>query len=172
MTGTGRCGTKTWARACSHLVSHTSGHESHGGRVNGYLDFPDDHIEVDPHLSWMLARLVTRYPDAVFVHLWREEEEVVASWKGRGIRRHRGAAPLVDVIYQVRSASLGPDAYDQALRELYRSVVARCDWILSRQRRFLSVNIHEAREAWPTFCDMVGAVGDLREASAELGRRA
>lgn len=122
MTGTGRCGTKTFAAACSHIVNHTSAHESRAGLILGPVEYPADHIEVDAHLSWHLARLVERYPRAVFVHLWRPEDEVVASWTRRGIRRHRGAAPLVDVIFQVESKHLPAHRYDAALRELYRSV--------------------------------------------------
>lgn len=173
VTGTGRCGTKTWARACSHLTSHTSDHESHRGRADeSYLDFPDHHIEVDPHLSWMLARLLQKYPGDVYVHLWRPEDEVVASWKSRGIQPHRGAAPLIDVIYQTRSALLTADEYDLALRELYRSVWARCEHMIARKKRGMSVNILEAGESWGAFCEMLGAEGDMDAALVQLGRRA
>lgn len=43
---TGRCGSMTFAEACSHAVNYTTGHES--GRHRRYdLKYPADHIEVD-----------------------------------------------------------------------------------------------------------------------------
>lgn len=170
MTGTGRCGTKSFARACSHLTSHTSGHETHAGRLEGYLDSPEDHIEVDPHLSWHLARLIDRYPQAYYVHLWRPEVEVVDSWRRRGILTHRGAAPLVDVIFQVRSRDLSAADYRTALCGLYRSITATCERMFMRRKRSMAINIHEAADVWPDFCEAIGAEGDIEGGAAELRR--
>jgi hypothetical protein len=50
VTGTGRCGTTTFSKAYSHIKNYTSGHETKAGIIN--RKYPNNHIEVDPHLFW------------------------------------------------------------------------------------------------------------------------
>lgn len=47
------------------------------------MDYPSQHIEVDTLLSWRLGQLVSRYPDALYVHLMRDPVEVAKSHAGR-----------------------------------------------------------------------------------------
>ena len=82
---TGRCGSTTFAKSLSHLTNFTSGHET---RINiigpKRFDYPDNHIESDNRLSWMLGSLDSRFGDhAVYVHLWRNRSEVAASYSKR-----------------------------------------------------------------------------------------
>jgi hypothetical protein len=34
VTGTGRCGTVTFSKACSHITNYTSGHKTKAGVIN------------------------------------------------------------------------------------------------------------------------------------------
>ena len=55
---TGRSGSQTFARACAHVSNYTSAHESRSGLLgDAHFDYPDNHIESDNRLSWMLGRL-------------------------------------------------------------------------------------------------------------------
>ena len=78
VVGTGRCGTVTFARACKHITNYTVSHESHKGQV-GNLNYPDNHIEVDPHLVWVMAIMMDKYPNAHWVHLVRDAKTCIPS---------------------------------------------------------------------------------------------
>lgn len=71
VTGAGRCGTLTFAKACEHVKGFTAAHESHAGRIS--TDYPEHHIEVDPHLLWIAPGLIERYPEARWVILERKD---------------------------------------------------------------------------------------------------
>jgi hypothetical protein len=78
--GTGRCGTVTFSKACQHITNYTSGHETTGRLpIKEKLTYPDNHIEIDPSLSYFIPLLREKYPDALFVHLQRERESCVDS---------------------------------------------------------------------------------------------
>ncbi len=79
--GTGRCGSKTFTKACQLVQGMTATHESQAHTMN--LSYPDNHIEVDPHLVWHLGPLSEKYPNAVWVHLNRNESDNVRSLSRR-----------------------------------------------------------------------------------------
>lgn len=80
---TGRCGSMTFAKACSHITNYTSGHETRAGLIGWErLKYPDRHIEVDNRLAWFLGRLRDKRDD-LFVHLWRDPELVAKSYNKR-----------------------------------------------------------------------------------------
>ncbi|WP_421118004.1 hypothetical protein ACE2AJ_11385 [Aquihabitans daechungensis] len=80
----GRCGSTTFSRGCEHLTNFTTAHESNRGLIPpDHLDYPDGHIEVDNRLSWFLGPLAERHPDARYVHLHRNPDEVTASYLKR-----------------------------------------------------------------------------------------
>jgi len=74
---TGRCGSMTMARACSHATNYTARHES--ASLRNDLWYPDNHIEVNNRLTWFLGILDEKYPDARYVHLIRDPEAVAVS---------------------------------------------------------------------------------------------
>ena len=81
----GRSGSQTFARACGHITNYTSAHESRSGLLgDAHFDYPDNHIESDNRLSWLLGRLDRRFGDrAFYVHLTRDVEPVAVSWAKR-----------------------------------------------------------------------------------------
>ena len=82
---TGRCGSTTFAKACGHIANYSSAHESRFGLVGeDRLDYPEDHIEADNRLSWMLGPLAKLYGnEAFYVHLRRDNETTAASFERR-----------------------------------------------------------------------------------------
>jgi len=172
VVGTGRCGTTTFSKACSHITNYTSGHESHAGTIDfSYIHFPDQHIEVDPHLTWMLGLLIQKYPDALFVHLFRNRNDVVASWFRRGVDAHRGAAPLLDVMCQTNCQTMSRTTYRRALGFLYDMVCANIEGILRNATNSMSIRIDRAPNDFLAFWDRIGAEGNLVEATAEFELR-
>ena len=82
---TGRCGSMTFSKSFSHATNFTSGHETHTKRVGkDYFIYPDNHIESDNRLSWMLGSLDKYHGDKpIYVHLYRDTEEIVKSYSKR-----------------------------------------------------------------------------------------
>jgi len=68
---TGRCGSTTFYKACSHFSNYTSGHETLSSKLGiQRFAYPAFHIESDNRLSWLLGRLDTEYGNSAFyVHL-------------------------------------------------------------------------------------------------------
>jgi len=162
---TGRCGSTTFIRACSHITNYTAGHESRRGTVGApRFDYPENHIEADNRLSWLLGRLEDKYgADAVYVHLHRETGEVVSSFVKRyddGIIRAYREAILMGT-----PPAVSPD----------RVAADYCDTVTSNIVAFLKDKPHKiefsldnAREDFKRFWDYVGAEGSLDAALAEF----
>ena len=169
--GTGRCGTVTFSRACRHITNYSSGHETMARIATpARWEYPDQHIEVDPHLAWTLGPIIERYPDAFYVHLQRKREEVVNSWLRRGKFPHRGAAPLIDVICQTDTRKLSSEAFSEALALLYETVNANIELALERVRS-LHLWLHDPQETFCEFWNEIGAEGNQQAASAEFNTR-
>ena len=159
VTGTGRCGTKTFSMACRHIRNFTSGHETHAGRV-GDLGYPDGHIEVDPHLVHVLPLLLEKHPEARWVHLIREREATISSLAKR---------PSLD-----RYASFCFQAHQWPGRRLVAAVFYANTVALLRRllpEGSLVIQLEGAAEQWRTFWDWIGAEGDFEASAAEWGRR-
>lgn len=63
---TGRCGSTTFIQACTHIENYSCAHESNISSLGKErLNYPEDHIEADNRLSWLLGRLDKRHGDSV-----------------------------------------------------------------------------------------------------------
>lgn len=165
---TGRCGSTTFARACEHLTNFTAGHESRTRLMDlgERLDYPDNHIEVDNRLTWFLAPLVERYPDAYWVHLTRDRSAVIDSFGrrkspiirafGRGILMHR------DEMTDQERARVAVMYVDTAIATIEAFL---------RDRDHMHVALETLDVDFVKFLDRIGAEGDLDAAMDEWGVR-
>lgn len=82
---TGRCGSSTFIKACSHITNYSAAHESRSTLVGEQrLAYPTQHIEADNRLSWLLGRLDQQYADnALYVHLGRNKQQTIESFSKR-----------------------------------------------------------------------------------------
>lgn len=161
----GRSGSQTFARACDHITNYTSAHESRSGLLGeAHFDYPDNHIESDNRLSWLLGRLDRRFGDrAFYVHLTRETRPVAASWAKRA---HTG------MMNAYRYAILWHCPKDATPLEV---ALDYCDTVEQNIRLFLrdkesrmDFPLEAARERFPEFWRRIGAEGDLAAALAEF----
>jgi hypothetical protein len=164
----GRSGSKTFARACAHITNYTSAHESRSGLLGeAHFGYPDNHIESDNRLAWLLGRLDRRYGDGAFyVHLTRETAPVAASWAKRS---HTG------MMNAYRHAILWHCPKDATPLEV---ALDYCDTVESNIRLFLrgkpnqmEFRLEDARARFPEFWKRIGAQGDLAAALAEFDVR-
>jgi len=90
VTGAGRCGTLTFAKACEAAVGELAGVAGPTVAHEGSLDkaapwtYPDNHIEVDCRLVWHAHYLLEAYPDAYWIVLDRDRDAIAASWAKKG----------------------------------------------------------------------------------------
>jgi len=161
---TGRCGSTTFIRACEHIRNYSAGHETrihHLGQTR--LDYPDNHIEADNRLCWMLGRLEERFGgDAFYVHLYRDREATAASFARRAgfgiMRAWREGVLLRD----------GEDADPLELaRDYVDAAEANIRLFLKDKPRQLEVCLERAAQDFPRFWQAIGAQGDLDAALGE-----
>jgi hypothetical protein len=161
----GRSGSKTFARACGHIRNYSSAHESRSGILgDAHFDYPDNHIESDNRLSWLLGRLDRRFGDrAVYVHLTRQVEPVAASWAKRSYTGMMNAYRYAILWHCRKDATPMEVALDY------------CDTVEENIRLFLrdktnkmEFRLEEGRERFPEFWQRIGAEGDFAAALAEF----
>lgn len=168
---TGRCGSTTFIKACQHISNYSAGHESRSDRLGSErLAYPDNHIEADNRLAWLLGRLDEKYgDDALYVHLSREREATAASFARRGdfgiMKAYREGILL-------SLAETPPDYPDDALAHDYiETVEANIALFLKDKRNTLPFHLETAQEDFKIFWERIGAEGDRQAALAEWQQR-
>ncbi|TCJ13503.1 hypothetical protein EZJ19_10115 [Parasulfuritortus cantonensis] len=164
----GRCGSTTFIRACGHIVNYSAGHETRLRLVgDDRLAYPDDHIEADNRLAWLLGRLDRRYgAGAFYVHLTRAPEAVVASFArrtGMGIMKAYRDGIL-----------LGGEAGQSAealARDYLDTVEANIALFLRDKPNRMAFRLETAQQDFSEFWRRIGARGDLAAALAEWQTR-
>ena len=177
VTGTGRCGTKTFAAACRHFTNWKVAHESTNGlRAPSDLDFPEGHIEVNPHLSWLLGPLMERYgrgEDVLYVHLVRREAEVVRSWDRRG--RTGGPGRWTPLACRVDATRLNQTQWEYVSKLCWQSITHTVDTALAPCAASTTLRLEDLtegteedrRKVWDAFARRIGATGDMDGAFGE-----
>lgn len=166
---TGRCGSTTFAKACSHITNYTASHESRIGAAGiTRLDYPPNHIEIDNRLSWFLGRLDERFGNsALYVHLTRDPHQVAESFAARWdtgimLAYRTGVSPTTQNP-TIESVELAGD--------LVRTVTSNIDLFLRDKTSKMTMQLENIKDQFPTFFDRIGARGDLNLALDELDIR-
>lgn len=160
----GRCGSTSFIQACRHISNFSAGHETRLHLIGAErLAYPDQHIEADNRLSWLLGRLERAYGDeAWYVHLSRERTATAASFARRagfGIMKAYREGILLE-------GEPGQTAGDLALDYL-DTVEANIALFLNGKRNRMAFRLEQARTDFTTFWHWIGAQGDLAAALAE-----
>lgn len=164
----GRCGSSTFVQACRHITNFSAGHETRLRLIGSErLAYPDNHIEADNRLSWLLGRLDRRYGDrAFYVHLDRDHAAVAASFAKRkdyGIMKAYREGILLE-------GEPGQSAEDVA-RDYLDTIEANIALFLKDKSNWMSFRLERAREDFTEFWQRIDARGDLAAALAEWATR-
>jgi hypothetical protein len=164
----GRSGSQTFARACDHITNYTSAHESRSGVLGeAHFDYPDNHIESDNRLSWLLGRLDRRFGDrAFYVHLTRATRPVAASWAKRAHTGMMNAYRYAILWHCPKNATPLEVALDYC-----HTVEENIRLFLRDKENRMDFPLEEARERFPEFWRRIAAEGDLAAALAEFDVR-
>lgn len=168
--GTGRCGTRTFIEACSHLTNYTAGHETKVRRVGEErFSYPDQHVEADHRLSFFLGDMEVRFPDEYYVHLRRDREETAASWAARWDSTFRASMIRAFAHGIVMKTADWKDPLEVC--RFYVDTVTRNVDRFMAGRRGETIWLDQAQAVFPGFLERVGAQGDLGAATAEWSVR-
>lgn len=167
---TGRCGSKTFAKACSHITNFSAGHESNTGRIGpGRFEYPQWHIETDNRLSWMLGDMEQRYGKAAFyVHLRRSESAVAESYNRRWRHPESLVLNFARGILSLRDRRLTEVERRQASEMLCTTVNNNISSFLRDKEQKLEIQMESWEETLPVFWEKIGAKGDITLALQEL----
>lgn len=172
---TGRSGSTTFARAAGHFDNYTAAHESRWGipRLSSRLAYPDQHIEVDNRLSWMLGALEDAWgadSDVRWVHLVREEMACARSfveWQGRLLEK----VWLQGVLGLRNTKRMHPGDQEVLAADMVRTINRNIEMFLSCREHVQTLHLERASEEWPLFCEWIGATGNLAASQREWSCR-
>lgn len=161
---TGRCGSTTFIRACGHITNYSAAHESLIHKIGpARLRYPDNHIEADNRLSWLLGRLDEAFGDnALYVHLHRDPEAVAASFarrEGYGIMKAYREGVLLGGEPSQTPLELAHD--------YIKTVESNIRFFLRDKTNTLEFDLENAKEEFERFWNHLGSEGSLKRALAE-----
>ncbi len=154
----------TFIRACQHITNFTAGHETRSTLLGeDRVAYPDQHIEADNRLSWMLGKLGKKYgKDAFYVHLRRDVEATAVSFD----RRWGRARSIIDaytegILMRPRERSL------EFCVDYVETVHQNVAYFLRDKPYQMEVELEDAKAGFQHFWEAIGAEGDLTAALAE-----
>jgi hypothetical protein len=167
--GAGRCGTVTFARACSHLDNYSSSHESRIEMLGPErVAIPRGHVEVDNRLVWRLGMLAS-LEDTLFVHMRRDVDATAQSFVRRWDSSFRSSimrAYAHGIVVQEEDWTV--DERLDVARDMVRTVHANVDAFLDG-RDAITVELEAPLLSFDRVLERMGATGDLAAARAEWG---
>jgi hypothetical protein len=160
----GRCGSTTFIRACSHITNFTARHESRCGLIGAErLNYPSNHIEADNRLSWFLGRLDEKYGDnAFYVHLQRDRDACAESFAKRsdfGIMQAYRDGIILEMEGNPSARDIGIDYLD--------TITANITQFLREKTHQMSFRLEDAENDFRKFWTAINAQGDQQAAIGE-----
>ena len=161
---TGRCGSTTFIKACQHISNYSAAHESRSTLIGEQrLAYPENHIEADNRLSWILGRLNNVYGDrAFYVHLSREKNKTAESFAKRnefGIMKAYREGLLMQEQQNDTALELAQDYIE--------TVEANIALFLKDKTHTIKFSLENAEMDFRKFWTDINAEGDLEAALTE-----
>ena len=161
---TGRCGSSTFIKACSHISNYSAAHESRAMLIGEQrLAYPAQHIEADNRLSWFLGRLDQRYADhALYIHLSRNKQKTIDSFSKRadfGIMQAYKQGILLGGKSNQSSEQIAEDYID--------TLESNIAFFLKDKTHKMHFSLDNAQQDFEIFWKFISAEGNLQAALAE-----
>ena len=159
----GRCGSTTFIKACEHITNYTAAHESRVHLTGDMrIDYPDNHIEADNRLSWLLGRIDRKFgTDAHYIHLLRDRKKSVASF----VKRSR-----FGIMKAYREGILlggNNQTPEQIADDYLETIETNISLFLKDKPMASTFRLEQAEEDFKRFWQRIGAEGDLDRALNE-----
>lgn len=162
---TGRCGSKTFSKACKHIKNYTSAHESRINIVRNKFHYSKYHIEIDNRLSWFLYFL-DQYNSkkTFFVHLFRNEQDVINSF----VQRKGGHKSLLNNF--IKGICYQKDT-NQNRQIFAKRMIKTIKYNINNflvDKNYMNIQIEKGVEQFPKFCKIINASVDIEKATNEF----
>lgn len=160
----GRCGSSTFIMACQHITNYTAAHESLSSNTGPQrFNYPENHIEADNRLSWLLGKLDDTYGDnAFYVHLKRNPQDIANSFAKRidfGILKAYEQGVLMHETHQL-------PAYDIAA-DYIETVDSNIALFLKNRSHKMVLSLETIQADFTDFWGRINAQGDIDGALGE-----
>jgi hypothetical protein len=160
----GRCGSTTFIKACQHITNFSAAHESLLDKTGSQrFDYPENHIEADNRLSWLLGRLDKVYADnAFYVHLKRRQHDTANSFARRidfGILKAYEQGVLMHEAHRL-------PAYDIA-SDYIETVDNNIELFLKDKSHKMLISLETVQTDFTDFWQRIGAQGNCDDALSE-----
>lgn len=168
---TGRTGSLSLERACSHITNYTAAHESRCNELGAErLNFPDNHIEIDNRLAWFLGDLEDKYgDDAVYIHLIRDEEKVAASYAKRWNRETSIVRAYAYGILKLQEHQI--ENPEEICLDFVQTTNSNITRFLSSKSNKMTFDLSRNEVDFKKFWELISAEGDYDLAFAELNAK-
>jgi len=159
VTCVGRCGSVSFREACRHTSNYSTGHENQCG----LLEYPDNHIEVNPQMRICIVEIAEKYPDSKWVHLKRNPETCIPSLAALG----HGS---VMQAYRNLNPTIMPNANAEDIAERFytaenNAITSQLNYAVPPDNQTI-IHLEEVQSRWKWFWDWIGAEGNF-ESSLE-----
>lgn len=167
---TGRTGSTTLSKACSHISNFTSGHETLCKEIaDKRLDYPLNHIEIDNRLSFYLGSLDKKYGDnAFYVHLNRLENKVSTSFNKRWFGDCSIIRAFAESIKFLSIDSLSNEEKNIICKEYVKITNDNIDFFLKDKSNVLRIDIDKMDSDFIKFWNFIKAKGKYEDALNEF----
>jgi len=162
----GRTGSKSLIRACEYFDNFTSGHETRT-KMTGEerFNYPDNHIEADNRLSWFLGTLDKKFgKDAFYIHLTRDREQVVESFKQRWSYQGNIIKSFSEGILLHGFNKKNDLEKTQIVRDYCETVTNNIESFLKDKPHKIDMRLETINDDFVRFSSVIGAKGDLSAA--------
>jgi hypothetical protein len=166
----GRSGSLTIIKACTHIENFTSGHESLAKKFGQKrFDYPENHIEADNRLSWHLGQLNKIFGNkAFYVHLKRNRDEVAQSF----LKRFYVPGSIIDSFCEgIRMSPaefLSEEERLQACYDYIDTVNSNIEHFMSDKRKTMTLNLENVEQDFSELWNRIAAQGNLGNALNEF----
>jgi len=165
---TGRTGSLSFERACSHITNYTAAHESRCQLLGDErLNFADNHIEIDNRLSWFLGALDKKYgSEAIYIHLVRDENKVATSYLKRWNRETSIVRSYAYGILKMQEHHINdPKAI---CLDYVQTTNINIESFLKDKEKSMTFRLEHIDEDFKKFWDLIEAKGDFENALADF----
>ena len=166
----GRTGSVSFIKACSHIENFSSDHESRSRIFGSHkFDYPDDHIEADNRLSWFLGHLDKEFGnDAFYVVLKRNKKDTVNSFT----KRWKLAGSIIDSfkkgILMLGDKKLKEPEAIEVCELYYDTIYHNIELFLKDKTNVLRIELENIKEDFVKLWNWLDAKGDLDKALKEF----
>lgn len=169
---TGRNGSVTFSKACTHIENYSVGHESYTQELGEErFDFPENHIEIDNRLCWHVGEIDKYFGnDVMYVYLKRNKQKVRDSFKKRLKNRSSIISAYAESIKMVPPEDLKPDERTQIAEDYIETIESNVDLLWKDKDNTMVIRLEDITSDFKKFWNKIKAEGDLDRALDEFNK--